>query len=131
MSSLLTKPLRYIIVATSSLRGRQGIFTGCDWQTSIFFGLVYAVIRMTQIEINLLSPPGAEISFKPPEGEATETEIASPAPDTIPAPDRSYLINLPPEGWRVRELSSADLISEGIGIKDPTTKERLLTIGAS
>jgi|SRR5262249_50868160 len=105
-------------------------FTGLV-MVSIFFGLVYAVIRMTQREIKLVSPPGAEMSVKPPEGEATETEIASPAPETIPAPDRSYLINLPPEGWRVRELSSADLISEGIGIKDPTTKERLLTIGAS
>ena len=34
MSSLLTKPLRYIIVATNTLRGRQAIFTGCDWHTS-------------------------------------------------------------------------------------------------
>jgi len=87
----------------------------------IFFALVYAVIRMTQVP-----PPQAETLLKPPEGEATETEIASPAPETIPAPDRSYLINLPPEGWRVRELSSTDWYSEGMGIKDSAAKDWLL-----
>ena len=111
-------PLGYWLFRAQSAIERS--FTGLV-MLLIFFALIHAVIRMTQAP-----PPRAESTVKPPRGEASAGEIASPAPDDIPAPDRSYLINLPPEGWRVRELSSADWISEGMGIKDPATKERLL-----
>lgn len=92
----------------------------------ILFGLLYAVIRMKQDEGGtFVSPPGAATLVKPPEGEVTEREISSPAPEAIPAPDRSYLINLPPQGWRVRDLTYADWITEALGIKDASTKEKL------
>lgn len=87
----------------------------------IFFGLIYAVIQIRKI-----SHSEPQSLVKPPEGEATAIEIATPTQESIPAPDRSYLIDLPPNDWTVRELSSAEWIAEGMGIKDLAAKEELL-----
>jgi hypothetical protein len=101
-------------------RGFSGLL-----MTLILGGLLYAVIRMSRKEIDTLASHQGVTTVKPPEGEVTEKEIASPAPETIPGPDRSYLIDLPPEGWRIRELAVSDWISEAFGIKDPATKQKL------
>lgn len=90
-----------------------------------FAGLLMTVILLGVVLV--LKPKHAEtaMSIRPPEKEATETEIAAPAPDLIPGPDRSYIIDTPPEGWKVRELTLSDWASGGLGVKDPATRERL------
>jgi hypothetical protein len=92
----------------------------------VLFGVLFAVILIKREDSRALaSRPGEATSIKPPEGQATETQIATPSSGTMPGPDRSYLINLPPEGWRERELTLSAWLSEGLGVEDPATKERL------
>ena len=68
---------------------------------------------------------GLDNEVTPARKEATEEEIDSPEPQTIAAPDRSYIINKPPEGWIVQELTFADWMTELLRITDPSIKERL------
>src|SRR5260221_3022692 len=92
----------------------------------ILFGLFYSVIRIKREETTALAvhPPGVT-AIKPPQSEVTGTELAAPTQDAMPGPDRSYLINLPPSGWVVREMTLSDWLSAGIGVQDPVIKERL------
>ena len=68
-------------------------------------------------------PQGLDNEVTPARKEATEEEIDSPEPQTIAAPDRSYIINKPPEEWIVRELTFADWMSELLRITVPSTTE--------
>lgn len=92
--------------------------------TVILFGVLYAIVRIKQDDLSA-SHPGGPMSIKPPDKEVTEQEIAAPSPDVISGPDRSYLIKLPPQGWRVRELTLSEWMGEASGITDPATREKL------
>lgn len=76
-------------------------------------------------KVGAIVPQGFENEVTPARKEATEEEIDSPEPQTIAAPDRSYIINKPSEGWIVRELTYADWMNEQLRITDPSIKERL------
>lgn len=101
--------------------------------TLLLGGFLLVVMRV------VMRPKGEEVSgpivpqglggkVTPAVEEATEEEIGSPQPQTIGAPDGSYIINKPPEDWIVRELTWADWISEGLRITDPSIKEKLREI---
>jgi len=91
---------------------------------AIVFGVFYTVIKIKH-EDATVSLSNAPISIKPPVREASQAEIASPAAEVMTGPDRFYLINQPPQGWTVQEMTFSDWVSEAIGIKDPATKKKL------
>jgi len=95
-------------------RGFAGVL-----MTLVLLGVLYVVARPRQQQETALS-------IQPPDKkEATQAEVSAPPPDLIPGPDRSYLINRPPEDWTVAEITMSDWISAGIGVSDPATKKKL------
>ncbi len=91
-------------------------------------GLVMVLILLAFLYVVVKIAPaksGREMAIKPPAQEASATEIAAPAADLMSGPDRSYLINGPPEGWVVQELTLSEWFNDGLNIQDPATKEKL------
>lgn len=71
------------------------------------------------------APPGFDKPIEPAQTEASREQIASPEPQKKAAPDGSYIINRPPEGWTVRQVSALDYTSDNLAIKDEEAKEVL------
>jgi hypothetical protein len=84
----------------------------------ILLGLLYAVLLIKRAEAG--TPP-ATMTVKPPQGEVSEREVRAPAPETMIGPDRSYLINRPPKGWTIRELTTSEWIRAGLGVRAAAT----------
>jgi hypothetical protein len=90
---------------------------------AIMLGTLYALYRLYALSSKGAEP---ELSIKPPDNqEATPKEIAAPALEVMPGPDRSYLINRPPDGWTAREVTLSDWINGGLDITDPAAREKL------
>jgi hypothetical protein len=93
----------------------------------ILGGLVYVAIRLNQSEARLVSTSGVVPSIPPPSATpATPEDLPSPPPQTIAGPDRSYLINAPPEGWGVRELTRAEWLREALGVQGSETLQTII-----
>jgi hypothetical protein len=94
-------------------RGFAGVL-----MTLVLLGVLYVVAKPKPVE--------TAMSIKPPDKkEATEAEVSAPAPELMSGPDRSYLINRPPEDWTIQEMTMSDWIGAGLGLKDPAIKEKL------
>nr|QNO47984.1 hypothetical protein KNONPEEI_00022 [Methanosarcinales archaeon ANME-2c ERB4]QNO48167.1 hypothetical protein GOJLPIDM_00023 [Methanosarcinales archaeon ANME-2c ERB4] len=94
--------------------------------TLLLGAFLFVVKGMQEGEVSgAIVPQGLDNEVTPARKEATEEEIDFPEPQAIAAPDRSYIINKPPEGWIVQELTFADWMAKMLKITDPSTKERL------
>lgn len=71
------------------------------------------------------TPPGFDKPIEPAQTEATPERIASPEPQKKAAPDGSYIINRPPDGWTVRQVTALDYTSGNLDIKDEEAKQAL------
>ncbi|HEV7376526.1 MAG TPA: hypothetical protein VGN95_17570 [Pyrinomonadaceae bacterium] len=60
-----------------------------------------------------------------PDKQATVEQIKSPEPESYVGPNRSYIINRPPDDWNIKELSSTQWRSDALGITNKALVEKL------
>ena len=57
--------------------------------------------------------------------EQINEQVKSPQPESYVAPNRSYIINRPPEDWVIKELTAAQWATYGVNITDASVVEKL------
>lgn len=99
------------------------------FMTVIFGSFLAVLVRLSghkEMESETISAEGLEGGVTPANEEASETEIETPEPQVIVSPDRSYIINKPPDDWIVSEMNMSEWIASGLGITDPSVKEKFI-----
>ena len=64
-----------------------------------------------------IAPATEEVTAKQIAEVTAKQDAATPAEDYV-GPDRSYVINRPPDGWSIREMSLAEWIDESYGFSN-------------
>jgi hypothetical protein len=59
--------------------------------------------------------------ISPAQQVATQEQINNPEPQVLSAPDGSYQIDKPPDGWTVRELTMIEFVKQNLSISDQST----------
>ena len=93
------------------------------FMTSILIYFLIVVKRMQEDISKPIVPQGLDNEVTPAQKEVTKEEVDSPEPQMIGAPDRSYIINKPPERWVVQELTFNEWRNRILKITDPSLKE--------
>jgi len=94
----------------------------------VFAGSLMTLVLLAVLYVVATRPKTAQtgLSIKPPDKkEVTPAEVVAPAPELMAGPDRSYLINRPPDDWKVDEVTMADWVSGALGVTDPAAREKL------
>src|SRR5664279_2165019 len=100
----------------------------------IFVGVIMVVllidflIALVFLTVKTQPPqtaPGIPGTLEPGKAEATKEQIASPQPEQKAAPDRTYLINRPMDGWVINEPTGLDFYASTLQISDPEVKKSL------
>lgn len=96
--------------------------------TLIFVYFLYVVrsMKKEEEESKRISPPGLR-ELTVAQEVTTEQEMHHLEPEQIGAPDGSYTINKPPQGWSVHELSMDEWIRKNLLITDPSLSDKLFT----
>lgn len=63
--------------------------------------------------------------ISPASQEVTKAEIEAAEPKVLVAPDRSYIIDRPPDGWITEELTISEWASRSLGVSDAQAKLHL------
>lgn len=90
----------------------------------LYFLHVVRSMKNEEEETRRISPPGLR-ELTVAQEVTTEEEMHHLEPDKIGAPDGSYTINKPPQGWSVHELSMDEWIRENLLITDPSVNYQL------
>lgn len=76
-------------------------------------GRLHEVVNWLKSEFkNVNWDAGLAAQVQPAQREATAAEIAAPDRQTLASPDRQYLIDKPPPGWSIQELTYSEWINQ-------------------
>jgi len=95
--------------------------------TMTFGGFLLALIQVSkepEKKEKVIAPENlGEIT--PAKKEITKAEIDLREPQIIVAPDRSYIVDRPPDDWVIKEMTYSEWATQNLGITDPSIKAKL------
>jgi hypothetical protein len=94
--------------------------------TVLLIGFFVTLIILSKQQDSIKGIPSTSLgTVSPAKREVTDSEIQSNQPDVLVAPDRSYIINRPPDNWIIHEMLLNEWLAWSFQIHDPDIKAKL------
>jgi hypothetical protein len=92
--------------------------------TLVFTGVMIVIVMLgDRTERGVRLPGLAEV--KPAIREAEPVEAENPEPDTVAAPDRSYILRRPEGGWTISELTLSEYVAVNLDVPEEALRPEL------